>query len=138
MNNQISIEEITKKLRNIFPQVAHKYEIVKLKHKFSEVKLITNSENLRPGNTISGPSMFELADLSFYIAVMASSELGEKSVTTNVSINFIKKPSLSNLIGVTQINKIGKQLIVGDVEILSEDKKQIYAQALFTYSIPNK
>ena len=90
MNNQISIEEITKKLRNIFPQVAHKYEIVKLKHKFSEVKLITNSENLRPGNTISGPSMFELADLSFYIAVMASSELGEKSVTTNVSINFIK------------------------------------------------
>ena len=138
MNNQISIEEITKKLQNIFPQVAYKYEIVKLKHKFSEVKLITNSENLRPGNTISGPSMFELADLSFYIAVMASSELGEKSVTTNVSINFIKKPSLSNLIGVTQINKIGKQLIVGDVEILSEDKKQIYAQALFTYSIPNK
>lgn len=138
MNNQISIEEITKKLQNIFPQVAYKYEIVKLKHKFSEVKLITNFENLRPGNTISGPSMFELADLSFYIAVMASSELGEKSVTTNVSINFIKKPSLSNLIGVTQINKIGKQLIVGDVEILSEDKKQIYAQALFTYSIPNK
>ena len=138
MNNQISIKEITKKFRNIFPQVANKYEIVELKHKFSEVKLITNSENLRPGNTISGPSMFELADLSFYIAVMASSELGGKSVTTNVSINFIKKPSLSNLIGVTQINKIGKQLIVGDVEILSEDKKQIYAQALFTYSIPNK
>ena len=138
MNNQISIKEITKKFRNIFPQVANKYEIVELKHKFSEVKLITNSENLRPGNTISGPSMFELADLSFYIAVMASSELGGKSVTTNVSINFIKKPSLSNLIGVTQINKIGKQLIVGDVEILSEDKKQIYAQALFTYSIPSK
>ena len=138
MNNQISIKEITKKFRNIFPQVANKYEIVELKHKFSEVKLITNSENLRPGNTISGPSMFELADLSFYIAVMASSELGGKSVTTNVSINFIKKPSLSNLIGVTQINKIGKQLIVGDVEIMSEDKKQIYAQALFTYSIPSK
>ena len=80
--------------------------------------------------------MFELADLSFYIAIMASTDLGDKSVTTNVSINFIKKPLLSNLLGISQIKKMGKRLVVGDVEILSEDKKQIYAQALFTYSIP--
>ena len=53
-----------------------------------------------------------------------------------VSINFIKKPLLSNLLGISQIKKMGKRLVVGDVEILSEDKKQTYAQALFTYSIP--
>ena len=52
------------------------------------------------------------------------------------AINFIKKPLLSNLLGISQIKKMGKRLVVGDVEILSEDKKQIYAQALFTYSIP--
>ena len=136
MKNQISIKEISKKLKDIFPQVADKYEIITLKSNYSEVKLLSNNKNLRPGNTISGPSMFELADLSFYIAIMASTDLGDKSVTTNVSINFIKKPSLSNLLGISQIKKIGKRLVVGDVEILSEDKKQIYAQALFTYSIP--
>tara|TARA_X000000368_G_scaffold401316_1_gene374080 strand:- start:432 stop:848 length:417 start_codon:yes stop_codon:yes gene_type:complete len=136
MKNQISIKEISKKLKDIFPQVAEKYEIISLKSNYSEVKLLSNNKNLRPGNTISGPSMFELADLSFYIAIIASTDLGEKSVTTNVSINFIKKPLLSNLLGISQIKKIGKRLIVGDVEILSEDKKQIYAQALFTYSIP--
>ena len=136
MKNQISIKEISKKLKDIFPQVADKYEIISLKSNYSEVKLLSNNKNLRPGNTISGPSMFELADLSFYIAIMASTDLGEKSVTTNVSINFIKKPLLSNLLGISQIKKIGKRLVVGDVEILSEDKKQIYAQALFTYSIP--
>ena len=136
MKNQISIEEISKKLKDIFPQVADKYEIISLKSKYSEVKLLSNNKNLRPGNTISGPSMFELADLSFYIAIMASTDLGDKSVTTNVSINFIKKPLLSNLLGISQIKKMGKRLVVGDVEILSEDKKQIYAQALFTYSIP--
>ena len=38
--------------------------------------------------------MFELADLSFYIAIMASTDLGDKSVTTNVSINFIKKQEI--------------------------------------------
>ena len=136
MKNQISIKEISKKLKDIFPQVADKYEIITLKSNYSEVKLLSNNKNLRPGNTISGPSMFELADLSFYIAIMASTDLGDKSVTTNVSINFIKKPLLSNLLGISQIKKMGKRLVVGDVEILSEDKKQIYAQALFTYSIP--
>ena len=136
MKNKISIKEISKKLKDIFPQVADKYEIISLKSNYSEVKLLSNNKNLRPGNTISGPSMFELADLSFYIAIMASTDLGDKSVTTNVSINFIKKPLLSNLLGISQIKKMGKRLVVGDVEILSEDKKQIYAQALFTYSIP--
>ena len=136
MKNQISIKEISKKLKDIFPQVADKYSIISLKRNYSEVKLLSNNKNLRPGNTISGPSMFELADLSFYIAIMASTDLGDKSVTTNVSINFIKKPLLSNLLAISQIKKIGKRLVVGDVEILSEDKKQIYAQALFTYSIP--
>ena len=136
MKNQISIKEISKKLKDIFPQVADKYEIISLKSNYSEVKLLSNNKNLRPGNTISGPSMFELADLSFYIAIMASTDLGDKSVTTNVSINFIKKPLLSNLLGISQIKKMGKRLVVGDVEILSEYKKQIYAQALFTYSIP--
>ena len=136
MKNQISIKEISKKLKDIFPQVADKYEIISLKSNYSEVKLLSNNKNLRPGNTISGPSMFELADLSFYIAILASTDLGDKSVTTNVSINFIKKPLLSNLLGISQIKKMGKRLVVGDVEILSEDKKQIYAQALFTYSIP--
>ena len=136
MKNKISIKEISKKLKDIFPQVADKYEIISLKRNYSEVKLLSNNKNLRPGNTISGPSMFELADLSFYIAIMASTDLGDKSVTTNVSINFIKKPLLSNLLGISQIKKIGKRLVVGDVEILSEDKKQTYAQALFTYSIP--
>ena len=136
MKNQITIKEISKKLKDIFPQVADKYEIISLKSNYSEVKLLSNNKNLRPGNTISGPSMFELADLSFYIAIMASTDLGDKSVTTNVSINFIKKPLLSNLLGISQIKKMGKRLVVGDVEILSEDKKQTYAQALFTYSIP--
>ena len=94
MKNQISIKEISKKLKDIFPQVADKYEIISLKSNYSEVKLLSNNKNLRPGNTISGPSMFELADLSFYIAIMASTDLGDKSVTTNVSINFIKKPNI--------------------------------------------
>ena len=137
MNKEISIKEISKKLKEIFPQNFEKYQIIDIKNYYSEVKLLSNKNNLRPGNTISGPSMFELADISFYVAVMGSIKLSEKSVAINVSINFLNKPLLSNLIGISKIKKLGKRLVLGDVEILSEDKKVIFANALFTYSISN-
>ena len=137
MNKEISIKEISKKLKGIFPQVSEKYQIIDIKNCYSEVKLLSNKNNLRPGNTISGPSMFELADISFYVAVMGSIKLSEKSVAISLSINFLNKPLLSNLIGISKIKKLGKRLVLGDVEILSEDKKVIFAHALFTYSITN-
>ena len=137
MNKEISIKEISKKLKEIFPQVSETYQILDVKNCYSEVKLLSNKNNLRPGNTISGPSMFKLADISFYVAVMGSVKLVEKSVSINVSINFLNKPLLSNLIGISKIKKLGKRIVVGDVEILSEDKKIIFANAFFTYSISN-
>ena len=81
--------------------------------------------------------MFKLADISFYVAALGSVKLIEKSVSINVSINFLNKPLLSNLIGISKIKKLGKRIVVGDVEILSEDKKIIFANAFFTYSISN-
>jgi acyl-coenzyme A thioesterase PaaI-like protein len=137
MNKEISIKEIRKKLKEIFPQFSETYQILDIKNCYSEVKLLSNKINLRPGNTISGPSMFKLADISFYVAVMGSVKLIEKSVSINVSINFLNKPLLSNLIGISKIKKLGKRIVVGDVEILSEDKKIIFANAFFTYSISN-
>ena len=137
MNKEISIKDISKKLKEISPQISKKYQIIDIKNCYSEVKLLSNKNNLRPGNTISGPSMFKLADISFYVAVIGSIKLNEKSVAINVSINFLNRPSLSNLIGISKIKKLGKRLVVGDVEILSEDKKVIFAHALFTYSILN-
>lgn len=137
MNKEISIKEIRKKLKEIFPKFSETYQILDIKNCYSEVKLLSNKINLRPGNTISGPSMFKLADISFYVAVMGSVKLIEKSVSINVSINFLNKPLLSNLIGISKIKKLGKRIVVGDVEILSEDKKVIFAHALLTYSISN-
>ena len=102
MNKEISIKEIRKKLKEIFPQFSETYQIVDIKNCYSEVKLLSNKNNLRPGNTISGPSMFKLADISFYVAVMGSVKLVEKSVPINVSINFLNKPLLSNLIGISK------------------------------------
>ena len=107
--------------------------ILKLGKSSSEVQLLADEGNLRPGNTISGPSMFELADIAFYITVIASKGAGTLAVTTNVSINFLRKPVLSNLIAKSKIKKVGKQLIVGDVEINSENRTEVGEHYIFTY-----
>ena len=96
---------------------------------------ITN-EHLRPGGSVSGPTMFLLADVSFYLATL--SLIGPKSltVTTNCSINFLRKPSEENLISETRVLKIGKTLSVGDVLIYSKGNKNPVAHASLTYAIP--
>ena len=136
MIGKISIDEMTKKLEKIFPQIRGRYRILKLEDSSSEVQLLAAEENLRPGNTISGPTMFELADISFYVAMLALTGYGTLAVTTNVSINFLRKPFLNDLIAVAKIKKTGRQLVVGDVEIFSEDRSAIFAHAIFTYSVP--
>ena len=138
MTVKFTIDEITNYLEDIFPQVKGRYRIIKLGKSSSEVQLLANEGNLRPGNTISGPSMFELADIAFYVTVIASKGAGTLAVTTTVSINFLRKPVLSNLIAKSKIKKVGKQLIVGDVEIISENRAEVVAHSIFTYSVPPK
>ena len=136
MQNKLSIDEMSKYLDEIFPQVKGKYRILKLEDCLSEVQLMTTNANLRPGDTISGPAMFELADIAFYVAVIPLTGSGTLALTTNVAINFLRKPVHSNLIAIARIRKRGKQLVVGDVEIFSEDRSQLVTHAIFTYSLP--
>ena len=100
------------------------------------MKMNVLHEHLRPGDTISGPTMFLLADISFYLATL--SLIGPKSltVTTNCSINFLRKPNKHDLTSKARILKIGKTLSVGDVLIYSLDKTKPVAHASLTYSIP--
>ena len=136
MHNKLSIDEMSKYLDEIFPQVKGKYRILKLEDCLSEVQLMTTNANLRPGDTISGPAMFELADIAFYVAVIALTGSGTLALTTNVAINFLRKPVHSNLIAIARIRKRGRQLVVGDVDIFSEDRSQLVTHAIFTYSLP--
>ena len=136
MTGKFSIEEMSKYLDEIFPQIWGRYRILNLGKTSSEVQLVAVESNLRPGNTISGPTIFELADISFYIAVMSRTGAGPSAVTSNVSINFLRKTRLNDLIAISKIKKMGRQLIVGDVEVVSEDRSKTIAHAIFTYSVP--
>ena len=125
-------------LEKVFPQVNGKIEILHLGMNLVSVKLKTTQSDLRPGNTVSGPSMFLLADVTFYIAVLAL--IGEEplAVTTNCSINFMRKPDPNDLVAEATILKKGRKLIVGVVNLKSEGGNEIVANASFTYSVPSQ
>ncbi len=119
-----------------FPQLSKSFKILNLDLGSISIEMNIRNEHLRPGNTISGPTMFLLADISFYLVTL--SLIGPKSltVTTNCSINFLRKPKNHNLTSKARILKIGKTLSVGDVLIYSIDETKPVAHASLTYSIP--
>jgi uncharacterized protein (TIGR00369 family) len=110
-------------LEKEFPQVSNNFKILNTKPNSLSMLMHISDEHLRPGGTVSGPTMFLLADVSFYLATL--SMIGPKSltVTTNCSINFLRKPNISDLISETRVLKIGKTLSVGDVLIYSKALK---------------
>jgi len=120
-----------------FPQVAQDFEVEDVSPYEITVRLKVADRHLRPGDTVSGPSMFGLADVSVYLAVLAMIGPEALAVTTNCSIDFMRKPAAGrDVIAHARLNKLGRQLAVGQVLLYSEGQDQPVAQAALTYSIP--
>jgi uncharacterized protein (TIGR00369 family) len=100
------------------------------------VRLVHHDRNLRPGGTISGPAMFALADVALYATILAQIGPIGLAVTTNMTINFMRKPSPGDLVARCRLMKLGRQLAVGEATLLSEGSDDIVAHAMGTYAIP--
>lgn len=92
---------------------------------------------LRPGGTISGPTLMSLADVAMYIVILSALGPVGLAVTTNLSINFLRKaPSGHDVIGEARLLKLGKRLAVGEVNLMSAADPGLVAHVTATYSIP--
>jgi uncharacterized protein (TIGR00369 family) len=91
---------------------------------------------LRPGGTMSGPTMMMLADACMYAVVLSEIGIVKLAVTTNLNINFLKKPEPHNLIAKGSMLKCGKRLAVMAVDLYAEGSDDLIAHATGTYSIP--
>jgi len=92
--------------------------------------------SLRPGGTISGPSIMALADFTVYLAVLSAVGWVPLAVTTNFNINFLRKPAPGDLLAEARLIKLGKRLAVGEIAIRSDRVEDLVAHATATYSIP--
>ena len=135
-----TLDELRAYLAEIFPEVWKRgdLKIEELAPMSATLRLVHHPRHLRPGGTISGPAMFALCDVALYVAILGEIGRVEHAVTTNVSINFLRKPAPADLIGRAKLIKLGKRLAVGEVALFSEGESDMVAQATGTYSLPTR
>lgn len=127
--------EIIAFLQSDFPQ--SKSTVEEVGNRSAIVRRKTGIEDLRPGGTVSGPVLMEVADVALYVAVLGEIGIVPLAVTTNLSIHFLRKPQPDrDILGVCKLLKIGRSLIVGEVSIYSAGDPDVIAHAVGTYSIP--
>lgn len=121
-----------------FPQVSGDFTIEEVTEDAIVMRLSPKSQHIRPGGTVSGPSMFALADVAIYFAIL--SKIGPKglAVTTNASIDFMRKPAGdAAVLCRAELLKLGRVLAVGDARLYNEGAEdKVLARASMTYSIP--
>ena len=131
--------ELAAFLDEVFPQVEGAFSIERLEEDELQVRLNVKEHHLRPGGTVSGPSIFALADCAVYMALLAHIGREALAVTTSASIDFMRKPAAGrDLIATCRLLKVGRVLAVGDVLICSDGEDRVVARASMTYSIPPK
>lgn len=136
---KMSVAELEQFLRNEFPQAFSGDDITiesadgqacLLRQRYSE-------KMLRPGGTVSGPTLMALADFAMYVVLLSAIGPIGLAVTTNLNINFLRKGQPGqDVLAEARLLKLGKRLAVGEVAIRSDGEPEIVCHATGTYSIP--
>jgi uncharacterized protein (TIGR00369 family) len=136
--NAVEIEVF---LREVFPQAFSDGDIVieqadgvtcRLRQRYSDAML-------RPGGTVSGPTLMALADFAMYVVLLSAIGPVALAVTTNLSINFLRKGLPGHdITAAARLRKLGKRLAVGEVNLFSGAAADLIAHVISTYSIPNQ
>ncbi|WP_454627873.1 PaaI family thioesterase [Bradyrhizobium cenepequi] len=138
---KMSVADLEKFLREEFPQAFSGDNII-IENADGETCLLRqrySERMLRPGGTVSGPTLMALADFAMYVVLLSAIGPVGLAVTTNLNINFLRKGQPGqDVVAAARLLKLGKRLAVGEVNLLSGDSSDPIAHVTATYSIPNK
>ncbi len=134
--NNAGIDEIVAFLAKDFPQMP--VDLLSVGDGCARVRHIVTEADLRPGGTVSGPTMMGLADVALYIAILGEVGIVPLAVTTNLNVSFLRKPEGGkNIIADCKLLKLGRSLAVGEVYIYSEGQEdKVVCHVVGTYAIP--
>lgn len=134
---KMNLEAVRQFLSEEFPQ--SRVHVDAVSHRRAVARQHAGHEHLRPGGTVSGPSLMTLADITMYVAILATLGPVALAVTTNLTANFLRKPvAHADIIAEAHLMKVGKRLIVGEVNLFSEGDDDLVAHVVATYSVPPK
>lgn len=132
----MTADEVSAYVSEVFPQSdQYGFQVLDLKPGEIKVGMAIDDSHLRPGGTVSGPTMFALADCAAYLITLAHIGKVALAVTTNLNINFLAKPE-GDLVAEATLLKLGKRLSVCDIAIRGKTDNRLVAHATATYSIP--
>jgi len=135
----MSLEETAAFLERDFPQMnagGRHYHLEAVGLLSARMRLDYHERHLRPGGTVSGPSMMALADYALYAAILSNIGPVALAVTTSLNVNFLRRPGPAALVAECRLMKLGRRLAVGEVAIRSVGAEALVAHATGTYSIP--
>lgn len=137
---KMSVAEVEQFLRDEFPQ-AFSLGDISIEHADGQTCLLRqrySERMLRPGGTVSGPTLMALADFAMYVVLLSAIGPVGLAVTTNLNINFLRKGQPGqDVLAEARLLKLGKRLAVGEVNLLSGTSPDPIAHVTSTYSIPN-
>lgn len=94
-------------------------------------------DELRPGGTVAGPVLMGVADVALYVAILGEIGIVPLTVTTSLTINFLRKPAGDKtIVAQCKLMKVGRTLAVGEVWLHSEGVDEPVAHVVGTYAIP--
>lgn len=128
-------EQMRSFLAQEFPQSTS--QVVEINEDFALLKQPIDESHLRPGGTVSGPTLMTLADVAMYVVLLSKIGPVALAVTTDLTIHFLNKPTAGkDIIAKASLLKLGKRLAIGEVELFSEGETQPVAHVVATYSVP--
>jgi uncharacterized protein (TIGR00369 family) len=139
LETAMDVKALTAFLEREFPQVnadGVAYTVTGAGPGYATMRLDPGDRHLRPGGTVSGPTLFALADIAAYVAILAQIGPVALAVTTNLNINFLRKPELGPINATAKVLKLGKRLAVMDISLTNGQDDELVAHATATYSIP--
>ena len=137
----MSADEINAFIAEIYPHLnggTRDYEVVSVAPGACTVRLNAPERHFRPGDTVSGPCLFTLADIGGYACVLAHVGREALAVTTNLNITFMRKAGPGAIFGRTRLLKLGKSLAMFDIELVAGEDDAVIAHATGTYALPPK
>lgn len=112
------------------------FQVVRLESGSASVRMPFHENTLRPGGTISGPALVALADYTMYAVVLSAIGQVELAVTTNLNVNFLRRPEPTDIIAEGTLLKLGRRLAVCEIALYSPATDELVAHVTGTYSIP--
>lgn len=129
--------EIAEFIVRVFPDAASfGFAIDEVESGRVVMSLAVDERRLRPGGTVSGPTMMTLADTAMWALTLAHVGPEPMTVTANLSIHFLLRPPPGVLVAEAKLLKLGGRLVVGEVAISGADGGVVVAHATVTYSVP--